>query len=49
MELLKMVESEFFCTIIKLDFWAYRWPHIKVSGPRVQTFCIEKDSHMDAI
>ena len=20
---------------------------IKVSGPRVQTFCIEKDSHMD--
>ena len=22
---------------------------LKVSGPRVQTFCIEKDSHMDAI
>ena len=22
---------------------------LKVSGPRVNTFCIEKDSHMDAI
>ena len=22
---------------------------VKVSGPRVQTFCIDKDSHMDAI
>ena len=22
---------------------------LKVSGPRVQTFCIEKDLHMDAI
>ena len=30
--------------------WKGNWLlNIKVSGPRVQTFCIEKDSHMNAI
>ena len=29
--------------LIKMDSW------FKVSGPRVQTFCIDKDTHIDAI
>ena len=27
----------------------YNLSYLKVSGPRVQSFCIEKDSHMDGI
>ena len=32
-----------------LIFKVNETPYIKVSGPLVQTLCIEKDSYMDAI